>query len=400
MDNERFKEIIKKAKQASQDDFLRFVTGIYNVDEYVFEHIWEIPIIASWEGDTLITTPLSTKTEDELLDIVDEVIDRELGEQHGCFISLNKMESEFTDEEIEEWKNKLDSGETALDYNAIIVYNEKELKKFYIDIEKENSKRTKPKTQEELEQNFTAYVKEVMTHERCHLNANYLLMEVEKFIEEGKEKEALNSSEVNGASLTDIEQDDIISSDKDTSIISKYNEERNEVLIDTLSQMMSNYKDGDCIEDCLIRIIESRNGKIQYTDMDDVEVLTMYTLFPEKLTEWAIFGAYDFVRENKLRQMIIDVCGTDIPLKPNQFREKVEEYVTELEEGTFSDKQIKMLEMLGFSINRKISITQIGKMTKDVPISTKIEADRIKKMGMDKQQNTNDRKGEELENDN
>ena len=125
-------------------------------------------------------------------------------------------------------------------------------------------------------------------------------------------------------------------------------------MVDTLRQMMNNYQEGDSIEDCLFRIIKDRDGKSQYTDLDDREVLTMYILFPEELTEWATFGAYDFIRENKLQKMIMNVCGTDMPLKPSQLKKKVEEYVATLEEGTLSDKQTEMLEMLGFSISRKI----------------------------------------------
>ena len=58
-------------------------------------------------------------------------------------------------------------------------------------------------------------------------------------------KTELISSEVNGASLTNIEQSNIITSGEDTAIINKYNEERNEVLVDILSQMMIVYQEGD-----------------------------------------------------------------------------------------------------------------------------------------------------------
>ena len=167
-------------------------------------------------------------------------------------------------------------------------------------------------------------------------------------------KTELTSSEVNGASLTNIEQSNIITSGEDTAIINKYNEERNEVLVDILSQMMNVYQEGDSIKDCLFKIIKNRDGKSQYTKLDDREVLTMYTLFPEELTEWATFGAYDFIRENKLRKMIIEVCGTDMPLKPELFNKKVREYITTLEDGTLSEKQKEMLEMLEVSISKKI----------------------------------------------
>lgn len=352
MDKDKFDKLIEKAKQDSKEDFLRFVTGIYGVDKCVFDHIWDVPVIAPWDGDTLITTALSTKTEDELLEILDEFIADELADEDGCFISLDKLKGEFTEEELEEWQNK--SVGEKLNYNAIIVYNTSQLQKLYKELIKENSAKLEPKTQEELDQSFVDYVKGVITHERCHLNANYLVTEVDKYMEKGVEKAELIFSEVNGASLTDIEQDDIITSERDSAIIYKYNRERNEVLVDTLRQMMNNYQVGDSVEDCLLRIIKEREGKSQYKDIDDSEVLTMYVLFTEELTEWATFGAYDFMRENKLQKMIKIVCGTDVPLQPAYFKKKVEEYVSSLEEGSLSFKQIEMLEMLGFSISRKI----------------------------------------------
>ena len=345
MDKNKFDELIERAKQGSKDDFLRFATGIYGVDESMFNHIWEVPVIAPWEGDTLVTTALSTKTEDELLDIVDNFIANELGNEDGCFISLDKMAVEFTDEELEEWKKKLDSGELKLDYNAIIVYNDANLQKQYKELLQSDSAKTK--SQEELEKVFVEYVKGVITNERCHLNANYYVTEVKN--------NEFSSEEINGSDMSSWEQDDHITGKKDTRVDQTDYSDRNEVLVDTLSQMMNNYQEGDSIEECLFKIIEERGGKSQYTNLDDREVLTMYTLFPEELTEWATFGAYDFIRENKLKKMIIDVCGTDIPLKSSQLTKKVEEYVKTLKEDSLTEKQKEMLEMLGFSISKKIN---------------------------------------------
>ena len=384
MDKNKFDELIERANKGSKDDILKFVTGVYDVDEDLYDYMWKVPVIASYNGDTLITTPLAYKAEDELLDIIDEFIDYELGEDDGCFISLDKMQDRFyTDEEFKKWLENSDQDVTNvydgldpkkrelelkkkykefvnnefgkwyknLGFNSIIVYSESELQKKYKELE--NSK-NKTNTQEELYQIFENYVKGVITHERCHLNANYFITELDEYIDEGMKKTELTSSEVNGASLTNIEQSNIITSGEDTAIINKYNEERNEVLVDTLSQMMIVYQEGDSIEDCLFKIIKNRDGKSQYTKLDDREVLTMYTLFPEELTEWATFGAYDFIRENKLRKMIIEVCGTDMPLKPELFNKKVREYITTLEDGTLSEKQKEMLEMLEVSISKKI----------------------------------------------
>lgn len=346
MDQEKFNELIEKAKQESKEDFLRFVIGIYGVDKCVFDHLWDVPVIAPWDGDALITTSLSTKSKDELLDIVDEFIANELKDADGCFISLAKMAVEFTDEELEEWQKKLDSGELKLAYNAIIVYNESELQKQYRELIKANSTKAKPKTQEELDKIFVDYVKGVITHERCHLNANYLVTEVRnnEFV----------SEEMNGSEISSWEQDDLLTGKGNSRVDQADYSDRNEVLVDTLSQMMNNYQEDDSIEDCLFRIIENRKGKSQYKDLDDREVLTMYTLFPNELTEWATFGGYDFIRENKLKKMIVDVCDTEKPLQPGQLKRKVEKYVATLEEGTLSSKQEEMLKMLGFSIRRKI----------------------------------------------
>lgn len=344
----RFEELIEKAKEDSKQDFIRFVKGIYNVEDYVFEHLWKVPVIAPYEADTIIESTLTTKSEDDIIEILDESINEELGASDGCFIYLDKLAVNFEIEEIEEWKNKIERGEVKQDCNAIIVYNERELRKLY----KEAIKKVgQGKTQEEQDNKFLEYVKKVITHERCHLNSNYLTME-----KEGSEEYA---GYVNAASLTDIEVDGI-TDDKsmDTAIINKYNNERNEVLVDTLSQIMSKYEEGNTIEEVLYKILEERGGVNQYEEIDDTEVLAIYTLFPDELTEWMIFGAYDYIRENKLRTKIIEVCGTDKIIPKDILLQKVGEYVSKQKEGELSEKQIEMLGMLGVE-TKKINKEEI-----------------------------------------
>lgn len=355
MEEDRFYELMEKAKQESKEDFLRFATNVYGVDESLFDHLWEVPVIAPWDGDKFVTTSLSTKTKEEILEIVDEFIDSELEDADGCFIPLEKMEIEFTDEELEEIKTKLDRGELKLDYDAIIVYNETKLKKQYKELLQENS--TKGKSQEKVDKIFLNYLKSIITHERCHLNVSYLINEVRNnnFV----------SEEINGAEISSWEEDDLVAEKRNTIIEQFKRTERNEVFVDTLSQMINKYQEGDSIEDCLYKIINERGEKSQYLNMDDREVLVMYTLFPEELTEWATFGAYEDRRENKLQKMILEVCGTDKFLEMNQFKKKVMDYIETLDEGTLSEKQIQMLEMLGFQTSRKIGIEDM----KDVATS-------------------------------
>ena len=186
MDREKLNKLIEKAKQESKDDFLKFITDIYDVNKSIFNHIWKVPVISPFDRDILVKTSLSTKTKEELLDIVDNFINNELGNAEGCFISLNKMQSYFTEQELKEWQEKINSEELKLDYNAIIVYNESKLQKDYKELEQINSTKANPKTQEELEQFFTNYIKGIITHERCHLNANCLVTELDKGIEESE----------------------------------------------------------------------------------------------------------------------------------------------------------------------------------------------------------------------
>ena len=170
-------------KQKSKEDFLRFVTGIYGVDECVFDHIWEIPVIAPWDGNTLVKTSLSTKTKDELVKMIDGFIGSELGDEYGCFISLSKMRQKFTKAELNEWNEKLNNGELKLDYNAIIVYNEPKFYELYEMFMEQGKDFDEPLSQEDIDNAFVRDIKETITHERCHLNANCLVTEIKEMEE-------------------------------------------------------------------------------------------------------------------------------------------------------------------------------------------------------------------------
>lgn len=309
---DRFKELVEKAKLDSKKEFLKFVTGVYRVDKCVFEHIWDIPVIGLYEETTEFIMPLSSKNKDELLDVLEEYIKEKIGNNNSCFIYLNEMENVFTQEEIEEWQKELYSGEVKQNYDAIIVYNEAKLRKKYKDLIQTNSKANISKSQEDLDRIFTDYVKGIITYEICYLNANYLIK----------------------------------SSDAD------YIEE-NKILIDILRQIVDNYKNGLTVEECLYSVITSRKEKLKYSNLKDKEILLLYILFADELTEWVLFGAYDYVRENKLKKLIIKVLGTD-NISPNEeLNEKLCKYLSDLDEKVLSKKQIEMIEMLGFSMTNE-----------------------------------------------
>lgn len=366
MNREKIDELIEKAKQKSKEDFLRFVTDIYGVDEGVFEHIFEVPIISRYDAAEFADTSLSTKTDDELFEIVNEEINGEKiwddKEDIAKYINFDEIAS-LSKSERREWYD-------IIKYNAAIVYND-EL------ITKRINRDSKKIPETELYEIYEKILKETLTHERVHINNAYYDINLKKMTGEEVEAEKAFSydedkgeyeyedileyhgdghyqgmmeheDELNGAESL---EDDI---DKNGFGYDDYWKENNEVMVEIITRMMSNYKTGDTLQECLKKVIEERNGETIYPGIDDKTVCEIYVLDTEALTEWMIFGAYDFARENKLKKWIIDICGTDAPLKRNQLNKKFEEYILTRKEEFLSDTQKEMLQMLGFSIEKKI----------------------------------------------
>ena len=61
MNEETFKEIIEEAKELSKKQFLLFGAQALGASEKTWDRLWNTPIIASYEGDTLINYELSEK---------------------------------------------------------------------------------------------------------------------------------------------------------------------------------------------------------------------------------------------------------------------------------------------------------------------------------------------------
>ena len=368
MDKDKFDKLIERADQESKDDFLRFVTGIYGVDECVFKHIFEIPIISRYDTDEIVTTSISTKTEDELYRIVNSAINGENmwidGEDVAAYVNFDEID----------YLNSYEKSELydLIKYNAVIVYNDEFFKKA---IDKDSNKLS----EEELYNKYKGKMKKAFTHERVHVNNAYYDISLVKMTKEELDNERAIGFDENEEIFPYNENADVFpyseedyyegmreeqqhsngaeTINDDTDNIYDYEDywrDNNEVMVETIERMMANYEKGDTLIECLKKLIKERNGKTLYPGIDDSFILSIYALFPEELTEWMLFGAYDFTRQNKLQKIIKDVLGTDMPLKYSKLKKKVEEYATTLEEGTLSDDQIEILEMLGFSISRKI----------------------------------------------
>ena len=334
---ENFEELIDRSKELSKKKFLTFAKGIYDVDETVFEHLWDIPIIPSYKGDSLITTTLSTKDEDDILDILDEVIESKLGESEAVFIPFDALEFEFEDDEKEEYKSRLNNGEIEENFNAFIAYNESKLKKELKELFEHNNNKLHQKTEEELHSIFIEYAAKIFTHERCHLNANTLQVILKEFdpnMEDFEKEELEITEEINGAMGSFDSKND-------------YNNE-NEVLLETLSDMIFAYEEGDNLEDCLQKVLNDGN---LFTDINPNivnKVRISMVLFTDEIIEWAMFGAYEPTRKNVLLEKINSVFGENNKALINtDIIRKTREYCNSMVDNSLSTKQIEMLETLG-----------------------------------------------------
>lgn len=283
LNSNEFNKLIEQAKQDSKDNFLSFAKGIYGLDEQLYGHLWKVPIIEQSDYRQIITSNLSTKSETEIEDIVKAAISQEIGEAESVFVGFDKFYTYFTDDEIEEYKAKRDEGSIKENSNAVIVYSKTKLEKRYLDIK--NGGQCKSK--EQIDEKFLKYVSKIFMHERTHLLVNILECD----------SKTLDEYYINGA---EVPVDKMIK-DK-VAIFGKDNESFNEAFVDIFAKMVTMYEEKDTIESCLYKVVEeTMYGDFEATD-NDKEILKMYILFPQELTDWAMFGAYDDVHVNILEQ--------------------------------------------------------------------------------------------------
>ena len=292
MEPSNFSEIVEDAKKLSKRKFIEFTYGIFGEDARDWSSLWNIPIIPTYECDTLINKELSEDEEDVVLDAIEETIESQIDSntEAACipfeyFMDPNgKIYDELIQDSI---KNE--------DYSCAIFYyipKLKELIKRFVKLEAEQT------NYGELKTKITNYIAKVFTHERCHANAIYRIDE--------------NKTTIYGARGI---YDEVEEQEKYTFYI-----EQDEVLTDTVAMMMQRYKYGESIEDCLLKVIESRGGKNPYEDMDDRMVLLLMSLFPEEITRWEVLGSHEERYNNLLAQKAEEVFGSH-----SEFARNIEE---------------------------------------------------------------------------
>jgi len=343
--NEIAEELIEKAKEVSKEKFLTFAENIYGIDREVWDHLWEVPVVSTYEYDDIFPAELSTISRDKVLDILDECIDGEIGNQEAVFIPFEKIIaslSEKTEEAAREYEEGVSNGTIPEDYNAVIVYYDVLLKKNFRELVEEGSRRNPPIPLDKIKEDFLNLVSETFLHERIHLNANTLMID-----SKNPDFEPL----INGIESESEEGETDYNADR---------ENDNEVVSDTLAKIMQTYKKGDSIEDCLYRVIESRGGTSAYKDFDDRLVLSLYTLFPEEFCKWVMLEAYDDQHHNIFEEKYLEVFGEMTAFRRTEMLRRVGEYFNKTVAPNMTNEQFsrrkQMLEMLGV---RNITLQQI-----------------------------------------
>lgn len=211
----------------------------YNVDKSLFDHIFNIPIIGKYDIDELLTGSVSEDVEDELYEIIDRKINRNKnGENLWSKDDIAKYETfdEIDDDELalsedSELYSLIKGDDKDLDIfpkstwceliksNAAIIYNHDFLRDALNDDSNNLSK-------DKLLKKYIIILKDILTHERVHCNNAYLINE--------PNSESLNGAEEN--IRYDIEDSAIHTS------YSYYWKNNNEVMVETISRMISNYE--------------------------------------------------------------------------------------------------------------------------------------------------------------
>lgn len=325
---EETKRLIETAKKMSKDRFLFFASNAFNIPPETFEHLWKVPIVDYNEIIRILTDAVPEDKKEESRKHLETRLKDDIGEQEAVFINIDELIDDLKDNiETGEYSKLLTELQKVLeskDYNALIIYDynklEKERREFEFEAKEENI--AKQDVQKAVLKRFA----EIFLHELCHLNSNVLL--------------ALNQDEaitVNGVS----EKPGRVSNYMLIEKMKNYNE----VMVDTLAQIINNYATERNIDRSLEKIIKQRDGTSQYDKFDDTFILSLYAVFTEEMIEWMLVGAYGDISNNILKEKIAEVTEGFVPENEDEFSEELEVY---------SDKQVDVEDYYDLELLEKV----------------------------------------------
>ena len=318
---------------------MAFLHDIYGTEADVWEHLWSVPIVATYEADIIFPVELSTISRDDLVDILDGVIESEIAESEAVFVPMDNIVTELPIECIQEYDEKLKNGEILEEYSAVIIYNEALLINEFYELYCAAQEFNPPKTFKRVKEVFLNLVTEMFIHELMHLNVECM---------------------ANNAIAPDFACDFLVQDvETDTQILNGVQNEddftrediaNNEVMVDAMAKIINLHCNGETIEQTLGKVIETRGSSSFYKELDDRLALSWVILFPQDLCEWMFFGAYEDQHVNVFEQKQSEIAGDKTSISKQLI--KVGEYFNKMAH-TMSKSDFNrtksMLEMVGIS---------------------------------------------------
>ncbi|MBR3249675.1 MAG: hypothetical protein IKF83_03130 [Clostridia bacterium] len=195
-------------------------------------------------------------------------------------------------------------------------------------------------TIDEMKAIVITFLASVITHERCHANATYR-------IDEGIPGEVTTIYGARGKNILAFD-----------------GENEDEAITETIASMIMKYREGNDIEDCLLKTINAR-GKNPLDGIDDKKVIMLMSIFPEELTRWVMLGAHGNSYHNLLEEREKEIFG-EHPETASILGKPVCNYFNNMDKSSLTDEQIqkrsKMLELMGVKRTNIIGLDEIREL--------------------------------------
>ena len=210
-------------------------------------------------------------------------------------------------------------------------------------------------TIDEMKAIVITFLASVITHERCHANATYR-------IDEGIPGEVTTIYGARGKNILAFD-----------------GENEDEAITETIASMIMKYREGNDIEDCLLKTINAR-GKNPLDGIDDKKVIMLMSIFPEELTRWVMLGAHGNSYHNLLEEREKEIFG-EHPETASILGKPVCNYFNNMDKSSLTDEQIqkrsKMLELMGIKIKDLIGLDEIKELAESEEAMKNLEIGAI-----------------------
>lgn len=335
MKSNKFDSLLEQAKINAKNKICKFAKGIYDIDSDTIQHLSDIPVVERNEAIDVFKEQLKNENFEYILN---KAITNQIGKEEAVYIPFYSLLGEFQDEYEKNWdkfSNMIDNNKLNKS-NAFIVYDREKIKENYNELYEPDEKTGKFADLQKIEDLFLKDTTKVFIHEYVHYNVDtFAILDPDKNI--GNEENDI----VNGISSPI------------TNISDKYSEEwkdRNEVFVDVFARMINNYEEGYSIEDCLSKVIEERAGINPYADFDDMDILSLYVIFPDEMSDYAMLGSYEEEYKNIPKELYKKVFDTEGKLLISQILSRANKYFETMDKSNISPQNIqkrkKMLDTL------------------------------------------------------